>query len=467
MKSAAKSTVVGLLAHPFIHHCSAIRPYVDYVKLVIKLGAPMQSSKLRSRMPASWKAARINITPAGRDIPGALNPSANSTNFYTLTVCEPHLYPFDVSQLPAYLEAINGKLSLEHCQVEFGIDFFMTENRDAYKDKMVSFLVRLLSHLKHKDTLGLLGARVFCPYPQGTKGQGKRSQWVTYAEHGWTETLVRDGQSSPEFSTMETHLRHAMHPSGKGCTFYAGRSSGTVKTKVNGVPTPVWISGTELRAYFKIKDNGVDLPENQQRFRVEFVAPCQQPNFTLDPVAVLSGDNAAACTMAKFFAMVLPNHPLLSLIKQARGLQTAQVNTKLRNKIKREGRPLEGRCYRIGADNAWNRPSTNKFTAMARHMKCASFTVATASKATPVTTAPDKAAKTAEVQLPREKTHTETTTEVLASAHIGHATSTQHAPSALITTVSPPPTGDGGYSPYLITDDDLLRMVDELERAQG
>ena len=484
MKTAPHSPAQGLRSHDFIKRCRAVVSYTDYVKLVIKLKSPLQTSQLRAKFPAGWSRANLEVTPAGKDIPGAMNPTSNSTNFYTLTVHEPHLHPFDVSLLPAYLDAINGQLSLEHCQVEFGLDFIPSKEIDAYKNKAGSFLLRLVSHFKHQQALGLTSSRVFCPYPIGMVPTKKRTAWVKEHNTGYTETITKNGQRPKDScANMGTHIQHTMHRSGPGCTFYMGNNSGSINAKVNGVPTRIWQRSTELRAYFKTRDRGSDLPADQQRFRAEFVAPCISPNssdFDLDPIKVLAGASDAACVMAKFFALVLPSHALLSTIRQYRGISQASdkpedvllidgqetTRAKLHNKFKRCGK-AGVTTARIGADAGWNQYITGKFTCMAAKMKCATFTFESAAKATPTVPAPCSEVKTGTAcptgpasEWKEQKVGKQIAAKVAALSPSAALTGTPATPKALITVPTTSPQGDGRY---ILSDEELMRMLNEME----
>lgn len=487
MKTAPHSAAQGLRSHDFIKHCLAVVPYIDFVKIAIKLAAPMSINAVRAKLPECWKCSpHVEVNSAHKDIPGAMGPSSSGTNFYTLTVHEPHLYPFDVSLLPAYLDAINGQLSREHSQVEFGCDFTPQKDADhfdAYKSKLSGFLIRMVSHFKHQQALGLTSTRVFCPYPIGAEVQNqKRTAWVGHHDKGYTETITdKAGKRPPDSCTSTgTHIRYAMHPSGRGGTFYMGRSSGAIKAKVYGVPTRIWQPSTELRAYFKAHDKNAALPADEHRFRAEFVAPCISPSspaFDLDPIKVLSGASDTACVMAKFFALVLPSHPLLSAIKQCRVISPVSdkpeavllidgketTKSKLSNQMKRRGKAGMAPA-RIGADTGWNQFITGKFTGMAAKMKCATFTLESAAKPTTTAPTPCPAVKTDQATIASEGKVQKVGGEI-APESVGLAASVaSQAPSGtsgvLITAPTTSPQGDGRCT---LSEEDLLRMLVEME----
>lgn len=484
----------SLLKHLMLaEYCERPRFYIDFVRLIFKLPNTHNINFVEaiSKRPTEWSASSIQITLAGEDIPHALNPCSGSSNYFALTVQEPHRYPFAVDQLPSFLAKFDAKLCPEYCVAEFGFELHPkaleraviqsdAQGLKQFKESSGDFLARLTSHLKHLDKFDAASARIFHPYPLGEPKKSKAYNIIP-CKTGWV-SLVHHGVQGAEQGGAA--IAASMSLADRNCTFYIGNKPSKQVTGKAGARKQTWLANTLVKAYHKVTDRALELPPNEHHFRIEVTTACQPAageSFNLDPMELLNGSTSCASTMARFFSAECWDNGLLEAIRQRWGFSQPETHpdfkllidgkeitvAKLRQKFKREGRgSINIPSFR--PDSAWNQAMTNGFIGMCAKMrraqKCAGFTF------TPPLPSTSKSASGpehtyAEPQrsktVPTEgKAQSFNTPSRLAEIKLSGLSPDSAAEGALITTPTYTPSGGVGV-------EELYRLIDELEAEQA
>lgn len=254
-----------------------VSPFIDYIKLVLRFPAGLQKSSIEKNMPREWRRSEFIKLTFAPHIPSAKRTARNACDCYTLTIHEPHKHRFSVDQLWIFLLIAGATLDREMSTVEWGVDFYPSKEAPLNRPQ----LCQLAEDITRCLNIRGIGLKL-TPALATSRKKGHKKHTENLAEDldaGWS---VYVGEQ-PDWKTDATQHR--------------------------------WQDCIGFKCYYKVTDKGQDLPESEQRARLEFTASAT--NCPVDAIALLENSRAAKKKLATYFWLDLKTSGLLHVIQHA------------------------------------------------------------------------------------------------------------------------------------------------------
>lgn len=236
-----------------------ISVFIDYIKLVLRFQQELQPASITKRLPDEWKAfAKVNIAA---HIPGAKSSAPNTCDCYTLTLHEPHKNPVSLMQLSFLLNDSGATLDRGQSAVEWGIDLYPTKDA-PFNRVQFGKLGESMTQCLNVQLIGL----PLTPAAATSRNRHSNKRTTDMARdiaRGWTVYLGEQ----PDFK--DANNRHR------------------------------WRDCIGFKAYYKITDQGMELPPDQHRLRLEFTASAT--NCPVDVIGLLENNKAEKKKLARYF----------------------------------------------------------------------------------------------------------------------------------------------------------------------